>query len=173
MSLRGLCTPRLALTVAGCSVLLAIGGPSATADPATDSQGFVDSTARCTTPDVAAAFGSTKSSRIAICKTPSAQYQYRGVRLSDGAKLVCSATRSSDGTFVAENDGITYKVTSSSLVVSTGQQILREEPMVYFNGPQTSNAPAESPKPAAPTTSTTPAKPLPPPLPAEVGGQRH
>lgn len=171
MSFCGLCNPRLASAVVGCSALVAMGVPLASAEPATDSQGFVDSTARCTTPDMAAAFGSTKTSRIAICKTSGAQYQYRGVRVSDGAKLICPATRSSDGGFVAESDGITYEVTSTALVVSTGQQTLREEPMVYFNGPQTPKAPTGAPKSAAPPTTTTPAKPLPPPLPAEVGGR--
>ena len=62
-------------------------GPAATAAPATDDQGYVDSTARCTPPDVEVAFGNTTTSRVAICKTPGGQYEYRGVRVRDGAKL--------------------------------------------------------------------------------------
>ena len=76
-----------------------------TAAPVTDGQGYVDSTARCTTPDTAAAFGSTATSRVAICKTPGGQYEYRGVRLRDGAKLIVPASRSADGAFVAKNEG--------------------------------------------------------------------
>jgi hypothetical protein len=160
MSFFGLCTLRPVVSAAGCSALLAIGVSVATAAPATDDQGFLDSTARCTTPDVAVAFGSTESSRVAICKTPGGQYEYHGVRMRDGAKLVVPASPS-DGGFVAENDGIVYAVTARSLVISTGRQILRDEPMTYFHGSTTSTAP---------TATSTPTTPLPPPLPAEVGG---
>ena len=150
---------RLTVAAAACSALLAIGMPSAIAAPASDGQGYVDSTARCTTPDVPVAFGSTATSRVAICKTPGAQYEYRGVRVRDGAKLIVPASLSEDGAFVAENNGITYMVTASSFVVSAGTQVIRDEPMVDFHGPEAPRAPT-----ATPTT------PLPPPLPAEVGG---
>jgi hypothetical protein len=166
LSYFGLSTLRLTVATAACSALLAIGVPSATAAPATDGQGFVDSTARCTTPDAAAAFGSTATSRVAICRTPGGQYEYRGVRVRDGAKLIVPASRSDDGGFVAENDGITYTVTASSLVVSVGKQVIREEPMVDFRGPEPPKAPTT---PTAIETPETPATPLPPPLPAEVG----
>ena len=70
-----------------------------------------------------------------------------------------------DGAFVAENDGVTYTITQSSLVVSVGSQVIRDEPMVQFQRPNTADAPSgPAPSPAAP------APPLPPPLPAEVGG---
>jgi hypothetical protein len=150
---------RLTVAAAACSALLAIGVPSAIAAPASDGQGYVDSTARCSTPDVAVAFGSTATSRVAICKSSDGQYTYRGVRVRDGAKLIVPASRSEDGAFVAVNNGITYMVTASSLVVSAGTQVIRDEPMVDFHGPEAPQAPA-----ATPTT------PLPPPLPAEVGG---
>ena len=110
---------------------------------------------------MAVAFGGTVTSRVAICKTPGGQYEYRGVRVRDGAKLVVPASPSEDGAFVAENNGITYMVTASSLVVSAGTKVIRDEPMVDFHGPEAPQAPA------APTTPT----PLPPPLPAEVGGR--
>lgn len=159
MSSEGHSATRLTVAAAACSVLLAIGVPSAIAAPTSDDQGYVDSTARCTTPDVAVAFGSTATSRVAICKTPEGQYTYRGVRLRDGAKLIVPASQSDDGAFVAENNGITYMVTASSLVVSAGTQVIRDDPMLDFHGPETPQAPS-----APPTTS------LPPPLPAEVGG---
>jgi hypothetical protein len=159
MSSSGLSTPRLAVAAAAWLALLAIGVPSATAAPATDGQGFVDSTARCTSPDAAVVFGSTETSRVAICKAPGGQYEYRGVRVRDGAKLIVPATRSGDGGFVAENDGTAYTVTASSLVVSVGNQVIREEPMVNFHETGTTT-PTASPPPT----------PLPPPLPAEVGG---
>jgi hypothetical protein len=158
-SLRGL---RVATAAAWCSALLTLGEPSAAGAPAADNQGFVDSTARCTTPDKAVAFGSTDSSRVAICLTPAGQYQYRGVRVSDGAKLIAPASRSADGGFIAEADGFVYTVTAKSLVVSTGRRTIRDEPMTYFHGSDLVTATS--------TATPTPTVPLPPPLPAEAGG---
>ncbi|BBX48588.1 hypothetical protein GCM10009641_03660 [Mycobacterium cookii] len=171
------CTRRLAVVAAACWTLFAIGTPAASADPSTDALGFVDSSARCAAPNTAVAFGSTANSRVAICKSPAGQYGYHGVRVSDGAKLIALATASPDGSFVAKQDGVTYTVTSSALVVSDASGVIRSEPMVSYHGPKTTPAAAGSPTtpaaaPAAPQTSTAPAKPLPPPLPAEVGGKR-
>jgi hypothetical protein len=161
-------TRRVTVAAAACSALFVIGTPSASADPATDSLGFVDSTARCAAPDTAVAFGSTANSRIAICKTSSGQYGYRGVRISDGAKLIASASPSADGSFVAQHDGLIYTV------VSDGNQVIRREPMVSFHGPKTAQTPAATPQsPAAAPPTVTPTAPLPPPLPAEVGGRGH
>ena len=69
-----------------------------------------------------------------------------------------------DGAFVADNYRIGYLVTAKSLVVSEGNKVIREEPMVDFHGPQAPAA-APAPAPATPTSTT----PLPPPLPAEEG----
>jgi hypothetical protein len=154
-------TLRACAAAAACSALLAVGVPSVVAAPATDEQGYVDSTARCTTPNVAVAFGSTATSRVAICKTPGGQYEYRGVRISDGAKLILSATRSDDGAYAATNDGIDYTVTAKTFVVSAGTRVIRDETWVDFRGS------GSSPSSSAPTTSSAP---LGPPLPAEEGG---
>jgi hypothetical protein len=166
-------TARAAVAAAAGWALFAFGLPSAEGDPSTDALGFVDSTARCAAPDTAVAFGSTASSRVAICKTPSAKYEYRGVRISDGAKLIAPASQSSDGSWVATRDGITYTVTSSDLVVSDGNSTIRREAMVSFHGPKTAQAPAAGPTKVAAPTPTTSTAPLPPPLPAEVGGGKH
>jgi hypothetical protein len=161
MAFHGRSASRLTLAAAASLMLLGIAAPSSTAAPTSDDQGYVDSTARCSAPDDTVVFGSTASSRIAICDTSAGGYEYRGVRVRDGAKLVVPASRTDDGAFLAENDGITYLVTASSLVVSAGTQVIRDEPMVEFHGPDA---------PETPTESTTPTTPLPPPLPAEVGG---
>ncbi|WP_036438619.1 hypothetical protein [Mycobacterium sp. URHB0044] len=170
-------TRRLALATAAGAALLTIALPSALAAPATDGQGFVDSTARCTTPDTAVAFGSTATSRVAICKSPGGAYEYRGVRVRDGAKLILSASQKGDGGYVAENDGITYTVTATSLLVSVGQHGIRDEAWVDYHGPASTTSPTtSSTSTSTPTTSTakptttTPTTPLPPPLPAEQGG---
>ena len=163
MSSVRIAVPRATVVAAACSVLLAIGLPSATAAPTTDDQGYVDSTARCSSPATAVLFGSTDTSRVAICKTSGGQYEYRGVRVRDGARLIVPASQSGDG-FVADNDGVTYLLTAKSLVINLGDKVIREEPMVDFHRPGTPAAPAAPP----PTTTT----PLPPPLPAEVGAGR-
>lgn len=150
------------LTVAAVTgfALCAVGIPSAGAAPESDDQGYVDSTARCASADATVLFGSTDQSRIAICAESDGAYEYRGVRVRDGAKLIIPATRSDDGSFRAENAGIEYLVTAKSLVLSAGERVIREELMVDYHGPGASAA-DETP---------TPSTPLPPPLPAEVGG---
>ena len=165
-------TVRLTVAAAACSALLAMAASSASAAPGSDNQGYVDSTARCTTPSTAVLFGSTETARVAICKTSGGQYEYRGVRVRDGAKLIVSASRSGDG-YVAENDGVTYTVSAKSLVVSVGNKVIREEPMVDSHTPGTPAAPTgPSGPPPPPPITTTSATPLPPPLAAEVGGGR-
>lgn len=157
--------------------------PTAVADPtvSTDDHGFVDSTARCAAPDTAVVFGRTANSRVAICKDPSGQYQYRGVRMSDGAKLVASAKPTGSGGFSADQDGVTYTVTSNALIISSGRQEIRQEAMVDFHGtgagatPAPASAPVSAPasapkQPSAAPSTATSTTPLPPPLPAEVGG---
>lgn len=139
--------------------------PSAAAAPATDEQGFIDSTARCTTPAVAVAFGATATSRVAICKATDGTYEYRGVRVSDGARLITSASASGSNGFVAERDGIAYTVTPTALLVSAGEKVIRDEPWTQYFGSGAGGSASQSS-----TAPTTPAAPLPPPLPAEAGG---
>ncbi|MDX1873148.1 hypothetical protein SBI67_13535 [Mycolicibacterium sp. 120266] len=168
--------------VAGLALLAAAAGLSGAA-PTADSQGYVDSTARCSAPAVAVLFGSTSSSRIAICKDASGGYEYRGVRIRDGAKLVLTATASGGG-YVAESDGVTYTVTPNTLKVTAGGTLLRSEPLTDVHEPQgasTSTSTSTSGTTTVTTTvtsstvptSTTPTTttPLPPPLPAEVGAR--
>jgi hypothetical protein len=166
MSNRGLAALRLIAAAAAFSVLATIGWGSASAAPTADDQGYLNSTARCDSAGETVLFGSTTTSRVAICKVDG-EYVYRGVRLRDGAKLVVPATKSGDE-YTADNDGITYTVTDDSLVVSAGSRVIREETMTDINSAQTSEV-GESP-PAADETPT-PTTPLPPPLPAEVGGE--
>lgn len=176
-----------ALGVALGAVALGVVGTTAisgAAPPPTDPRGFVDSTARCAAPSTAVAYGYTSTSRVAICKDESSgQLQYRGVRVTDGARLILEAT-STDRGYVAENDGITYTVTSNALVISSGGRQIRSESMVDFHGsaPSSSSGSSSSATSSStPTTTpaqssaipetTTPSTPLPPPLPAEVGAR--
>jgi hypothetical protein len=164
MSTHGPAALRLTAAAAAFTVLASIGWGPATAAPATDSQGYVNSTARCASSSETVVFGSTESSRVAICESDG-EYQYRGVRLRDGAKLIVPATKSGAG-YTAENDGITYMVTEESLVISAGSRVIRDEAMIDFHTAQMSEVGASPP----PAETPTPTTPLPPPLPAEVGG---
>jgi hypothetical protein len=155
--------------VSAAAVLLAVAPPLAGAAPESDGQGYLNSTARCSSADATVVFGSTDASRVAICKTSADGYEYRGVRVRDGARLIIPAKQSGDA-FVADNDGIEYTVSAKSVVVSDGNKVLREEQMVDFHGPDApAAAPPATPTPAPPATPT-PTTPLPPPLPAERGG---
>ena len=193
----------LAVSAAAGFALVAIGVPLAiaapTAAPPSDGQGYVNSTARCTAPDTAVIFGATDTSRVAICKTAGGEYQYRGVRVSDGAKLIAGATQTAGNTFVVKYDGATYTVTPQALSVTINGDTFRTETWADYHGPQapasgsttpststssttsattSATATATTPASSAPSTSSAPktsaapstsAAPLPPPLPAEVG----
>lgn len=194
------------LALVAIGVPLAIAAPPIAA-PQYDVQGYLNSTARCTAPDTAVIFGTTDTSRVAICKTANGSYEYRGVRVRDGAKLVVPATQTSGESYMAEGNGATYTVTTSALSVTIGGSTIRTEAWTDFHNPQapagstaasgtpkttTSGTATSSAKPStattsgsaatsgAPTSAAAPAKttpapvtsapPLPPPLPAEVGG---
>jgi len=193
----------LAVSAAAGFALVAIGVPLAiaapTAAPPSDGQGYVNSTARCTAPDTAVIFGTTDTSRVAICETAGGEYQYRGVRVSDGAKLIAAATQTAGNTFVVKYDGATYTVTPQALSVTIDGNTFRTETWADYHGPQapasgttkpststssttsattSATATATTPASSVPSTSSAPktsaapstsAAPLPPPLPAEVG----
>jgi hypothetical protein len=199
------------LAAAAASALIAIGVPLAlaapTAAPPSDGQGYVDSTARCTKPDTAVLFGTTESSRVAICKTAAGAYEYRGVRVRDGAKLIAAASQTSSDTFVVDSDGVKYTITPTALSVTANGDTYRTETWSDYHGPQSpasststsgtstsgtttsksstsgsataSTSASPSTSGSASATSSAPkssaaqpssAVPLPPPLPAEVGG---
>jgi hypothetical protein len=188
------------LAAAAASALIAVGMPLAfaapTAAPPSDSEGYVNSTARCSSPDTAVLFGTTGSSRVAICKTADGAFEYRGVRVSDGAKLIAPAKQTSTSTFVVNNDGVKYTITPTALSVTANGDTFRTETWSDFHGPEApasssssgspspskATSPATSPATATaePSTSAaaTPSTSAPaassavplPPLPAEVGG---
>lgn len=151
-----------------CAALIVAGATPSAAAPASDSQGYVDSTARCASPDTAMAFGRTASSRIAICAAPDGDLTYRGVRVRDGAKLILPASATGSGVYTAVNDGITYTVTADDLTVKSGSTVIREEAMLEYEVPGATGS-SDTPASSAPSTPTS-TTPLGPPLPAEVGG---
>ncbi len=167
---------RACAAAAGCAAALAAltALPAAAAAPPSDDRGYIDSTARCASPDTAVVFGTTGDSRVAICRSPGGAYEYRGVRVRDGARLVLPATSSGGGVFVADNDGIEYMVTSKELVISSGSKVLRDEPWVDFHGagdmPSSTSSTPSTPSSTSPSNPTAEPEPPSDPLPAEVGG---
>lgn len=177
----------LGFAAAGAA-LLAVSAPAGAA-PESDSQGYLKSFARCAAPEVPVIFGATSTSRVAVCEDSDGNYTYRGVRVRDGAQLELSAT-SSGSDYVAFNEGQSYTVTSEALVFSVGDDVVREESWTDVHQPgaaatsddsttsttSTTSAPTTTSTTSAPTTVTTTVTPtsttpLPPPGPAEVGGQ--
>ena len=165
MNISALRKPGLLAAAAAVSAMVAIGVPLAlavpTAAPPSDAQGYVDSTARCAKPDTAVLFGTTATSRVAICKIAGGEFEYRGVRVRDGAKLITAASQTSDGGYVIENDGVTYTITTSSLSVSMDGSTVRTESWTDFHNPQspatsgTTKSTATSATTSATTSSST------------------
>ncbi|ODR07133.1 hypothetical protein BHQ15_11640 [Mycolicibacillus koreensis] len=159
--------------VAAALVGLSVAAPAGAA-PDFDEQGYVNSTARCST--TAVVFGATERSRVAICDDGDGGYQYRGVRIEDGAKLIAGASSSGSGTYTATRDGITYTVSAASLRITDGDRTIRTEPMVDFHGAQPdtgadtdADTDSSPPEEQSPADTPAPSTPLPPPLPAEEG----
>lgn len=145
----------LALGATAASAAVVIGVPLAmaapTSVPPSDTGGYLESTARCTAPDTAVLFGTTKTARVAICKAAAGAYEYRGVRVSDGAKLIAAAEQTSADTYVVNNDGVKYTITPTALSVTANGDTFRTETWTDFHAPA---APAGSTT-AKPSTSST------------------
>jgi len=97
-----------------------------------DSRGYVDTLARCDENQTLMAYGRTTKSLVVICVNRDGGLEYRGVRLSDNAPLHLPITRSSDGTLVATNDGVTYAVSPSQILVSSGDEIIYKDSWIEF-----------------------------------------
>ncbi|MGD9618523.1 MAG: hypothetical protein AB7G47_12000 [Mycolicibacterium sp.] len=102
----------------------------AVAVPGADMFGFFDGP-RCI--DVAAFIMRTGLSQIVVCPddSPADLYQYRGLRLSDGARIALSADRTPGG-FVATNpdDGTRYQVSQDGLAILTPDGEVYNEPAI-------------------------------------------
>jgi len=127
----------------------------------TDDRGFINSAARCEGTQTAAAIGRTPRSLVVICVDQNGKYEYRGVRVSDGAALKMATQTTVGWVFVARNDGVTYVVSPRELLVTSGKTVITREPMIEYREP--GMFPAEAgPSAAAPTTATPSAETLPP-----------
>jgi hypothetical protein len=173
-SVRGLALLAGVAAVAGGAALAHPGGeqqwttgplPSAAAQPAAsstvaqqnsshpyDERGFLKSSARCDAPLRAAAIVRTDGSLVAICVDQANAYQYRGVRLSDGAALTVPAESLGAREFLAHNDGIDYQLGTEKLVITSGNTLIRREAVLEYKEPQSFSAEA----PPTPTPRANP-----------------
>ena len=146
------------------------GLPIAGAAPATttaasgyssDDRGYLNSPARCPEGQSAVALGRTQRSLVAICTTPGdGPYEYRGVRISDGAVLQTDVDVTDAG-FVARTDGATYTVSPTELTVVSGGKVIYSDTWIDYRRPRYSaenggsGAAATTSPTAAATTSPT------------------
>ncbi|MEE2033624.1 hypothetical protein [Rhodococcus chondri] len=107
--------------------------PSAPTLDNTDRQGFVGvPQARCNHTNPAVAVGRTTESLVVVCETGAGRYYYKGVRLRDGAAIEIDDPVATDDGFTATNAGVQYRISSSSLLITKGSDLLAEEPMLQY-----------------------------------------
>jgi hypothetical protein len=124
-----------------------------------DSRGYVDTGARCDENQTLMAYGRTSKSLVVICVKADGGLEYRGVRLSDNAPLHLPITRSSDGTLVASNDGVTYAVSPTQILVSAGDDVIYKDSWIEFKeasfSPTSTSGSASTSATSTTTVSTT------------------
>lgn len=124
-----------------------------------DSRGYVDTGARCDENQTLMAYGRTSKSLVVICVKADGGLEYRGVRLSDNAPLHLPITRSADGTLVALNDGVTYAVSPTQILVSSGDDVIYKDSWIEFKeasfSPTSTSGSASTSASATTTVSTT------------------
>ncbi len=120
-----------------------------------DSKGYVNTGARCDDNQTLMAYGRTTRSLVAICVNRDGGLEYRGVRLSDDASLHIAITRSSDGTLIATNDGVTYAVSPTQFVVSEGDDVIYRDSWIEFKQPTFSESSSTSSGASTSASATT------------------
>ena len=107
--------------------------PAPTPAPlAMDDRGFVDTSARCEQGQQAVAIARTTRSAMVVCRDADGTFEYQGVRLHDGASLQLDDVRVIPTGFEAHNDGTTYRLSSTELVVLTGEDLLSRDAIVEY-----------------------------------------
>ena len=145
--------------------LTSIAAVAAPPDDSSDEYGYLNSSARCDDDQTLMAFGRTSRAMVAVCVDPDGELEYRGVRLSDQAAATLTATRASDGSIIATNDGVTYAISPTFFLVSEGDAVLYRDSWIEFHQPRfsgtptttsaASTAPTTAPTVSTPTVSTT------------------
>lgn len=98
---------------------------------AMDAQGYVDSS-RCDSPQRAVAIARTEHATMVVCETPDGTYEYQGIRLRDGASLELDDVRPMAAGFEARNDGTTYRLSPTELVVLSGESLQSRDAVLDY-----------------------------------------
>jgi hypothetical protein len=100
--------------------------------PAIDGMGFKDTSARCDDAERAVAIARTAKSAMVVCREVDGSYRYSGIRLRDGASLRLDDVRVIPAGFEAHNDGTTYRLSATELVVIAGETLQSRDPIVEY-----------------------------------------
>jgi hypothetical protein len=106
--------------------------PPKPAVPVMDDHGFVGSAARCDSSQRAVAIARTERSAIVVCRAADGSFEYEGVRLHDGATLRLDDVRPMPAGFEAHNDGTTYRLSPTELVVLSGEALQSRDRIVEY-----------------------------------------
>ena len=131
--------------------------PQASAPGPSDDRGFINSYARCDGSPPATAIGRTAKSLVVICHARNGGYVYKGIRLSQGTGVTIGTVTADAAGFVARGEGVNYAVTSTALVITSGDRLLAREPMLEYRTPptQAETPPAVTPAPGYPALPAT------------------
>ena len=135
--------------------LTSIDAVAAPPDDSSDEYGYLNTAARCDDDQTLMAFGRTSRAMVAVCVDPDGELEYRGVRLSDQAATTLSATRASDGSIIATNDGVTYAISPTFFLVSEGDSVLYRDSWIEFRQPRFSGTPTTTSTSTTTTTAST------------------
>ena len=97
-----------------------------------DAHGFVGSSARCDSGQRAVAIARTERAAIVVCRAADGSYEYEGIRLQDGASLRLDDVRPIPAGFEARNDGTTYRLSPTELVVISGEALQSRDAIVEY-----------------------------------------